>query len=147
MTDDPRALAADAAGLPPEMASRLRGETPEELAEDANAFAASLGLKPPKAALEQWRDLAKSDPERFCQLTEGNVDLSQPPPSGASLTPEADAARARAKEAWDSREYLRRELGRGGTGREALRELARSNPAEFNRRMDSGEITEEMMRR
>ena len=145
MADDDKTLAAEAAGLPPEMASRLRGETPEELAEDAQAFADSLGLKPPKAALEQWRDLAKSDPERFCQLTEGDVDLSEPPPTGASLTPEADAARQRHKEAFDSREYLRREIH--GGNRDALRELARRNPTEFNRRVDAGEITEEMMRR
>ena len=150
MTDELRALAAEQAGLPPEAASRLHGETMTELADDAKRFAEQLGVKPPPppvSPLDQWKALAKSDPERFCDLTDGDVDFSQPPPDGASLTPEADAARARRKAAWDSREYLRRELGRGGNGRDALRELARTNPTEFNRRMDAGEITEDMLRR
>lgn len=137
-------IAAEAAGLPAEFAERLHGDTPEELAADAEAFADALGLKPPKAAFEQWRDLAQSDPERFCQLTEGDVDLSEPPPANGA--PETETGRLQTHaEALSSREALRREI-HGGT-RDALRELARTNPAEFNRRLDCGEITEEMMRR
>src|SRR5690349_4608034 len=89
MTDELRALAAEQAGLPPEAAERLRGDTLAELSKDAEALASAMGLKAPEPEqdpLDAWRALAKSDPERFCELTEGDVDLSKPPPSGASLT-------------------------------------------------------------
>ena len=149
VADDLKQLAAEAAGLPAEWADRLNGDTMKALAADAAKLADVLGIKtpeapePPESALEHWKALAASDPARFNELTEaGDFDPSKPPPSTTPSMSAREAARAR--EAWDSREYLRRELG-GGSSRDRLRELARRNPDEFNRQMDEGLITPEMM--
>lgn len=45
--NDARLRAAEDAGLPPVIADRLRGDSPEALAADAFTFARTLGLTPP----------------------------------------------------------------------------------------------------
>jgi hypothetical protein len=46
MTDDARARAAEAAGLPPQLADRLRGDDEDALHADARDFARALRAAP-----------------------------------------------------------------------------------------------------
>jgi hypothetical protein len=99
MTEDLRGLAAQAAGLPDELADRLQGETAAELTADAHAFAQAIGASPtPSTAapsssgfdggarlgaaprrphtVAEARALAKADPAGFnAMLERGELDL------------------------------------------------------------------------
>lgn len=91
---DPQTVAAEAAGLHPDLASRLRGETFEELTVDAANLADALRLTPSAPGIE-----------------------AGPGIGGGTM----------------------RELPRPHA--EQLRDLARRNPREFNRKLDAGEIS------
>lgn len=107
------ALAAEAAGLRPELASRLQGSNLTELVADARSLSAAIA--PPESA-----------------------DASD----GASATASEAAAAVAAEEPGEpiTPEGMRREPPGGQWNRESVRLLARENPDQFNRLVEDGTI-------
>jgi hypothetical protein len=97
-----RAVAAQAAGLRPELAARVTGASLSEMVADA-------------------RELAKL------------MAPSAPAAPAAPATPQLDP-----RDGFDG--GTRREPPNGGTSREYVGNLAKTNPAEFNRQVESGQL-------